>query len=261
MAQVFVSYSSKDETQAMSIVKQLESSGIPCWIACRDIPVGDSFSSAIPSMIRDCPVFIVLLSDHSVRSMIVLNELTVAFRKYDHPKTIIPLMLEEFVLPDNFDFLLASTQIRHYFLNPNEILQEVISTIQAIVLSPEEIVKVELPLKMRDALKSFGSFINNAYVEMSTRDWDNFSNDVIAIDQAIMQHRSWTEHIRCPRCGFNYPVSEKDCPVCHYNNFVEELYKPNRCDYCGRIYPSGLIRCPGCGNQNTWMMLPDVNHK
>ena len=115
MSQVFISYSSKDEAQAITIVDLLESQDIHCWIACRNLPAGASFPSEIPPVIRECPVFLLLLTHNSIQSMDVLNELTLASRyKKQHSKLILPLLLEDVALPDAFDYHLATAQIHPY---------------------------------------------------------------------------------------------------------------------------------------------------
>jgi TIR domain len=45
--QVFVSFSTHDQSEALSIVDALEQANIKCWISCRDIPYGEDFQDAI----------------------------------------------------------------------------------------------------------------------------------------------------------------------------------------------------------------------
>ena len=51
MSKVFISYSTKDLKDAQLVLKELESIGIPCWIAPRDIPGGSDYTSMIPAAI------------------------------------------------------------------------------------------------------------------------------------------------------------------------------------------------------------------
>lgn len=134
MAQVFISYSSKDETKAMKIVNHLESSGITCWIASRDISVGGDFGREIPPEIRKCAAFVLLLSKNSLASDDVYNELVLA-RKNMQGKLIIPLLLEQCdpLNKEGFEYHLAKIQIRRYFDNPSRIMTEVIKTIKKAI--------------------------------------------------------------------------------------------------------------------------------
>ena len=51
-AQVFVSHSSKDRKVARTICSALESRGLSCWIASRDVGPGENFMEAIVRAIR-----------------------------------------------------------------------------------------------------------------------------------------------------------------------------------------------------------------
>ena len=76
--QVFISYSTKDTTQAEWVRKILENNGITCWIAPRNIPGGSNYAREIPAAIRECQVFVLMLSHHSESSIWVSKELDLA---------------------------------------------------------------------------------------------------------------------------------------------------------------------------------------
>jgi len=61
-SQVFISYSSKDKAIADAICHQLESEGIKCWIAPRDIEPGSKWTEAIMHGIEKCRAFILVVS-------------------------------------------------------------------------------------------------------------------------------------------------------------------------------------------------------
>lgn len=131
MKKVFVSYSSKDEEIARTVVKYLESNGISCWVSYRDIPMGADFGDVIPSAIRKCPAFLILLSRNSVTSRDVANELTLAARHLGQTgKMFFPLMLEDISLPDKFDYHLASAQTYRHYLDPAAAMKKVCRELQ-----------------------------------------------------------------------------------------------------------------------------------
>lgn len=78
MADVFISYSSKDAASAEYLLKTLESMYLTCWMAPRDIPKAENFADMIPSAIRNAKAFLILVSQDSQDSPQVLNELTFA---------------------------------------------------------------------------------------------------------------------------------------------------------------------------------------
>jgi hypothetical protein len=51
---VFISHSSKDQATADAICKHLESAGIKCWIAPRDIEVGSDWTKGIMRGLAGC---------------------------------------------------------------------------------------------------------------------------------------------------------------------------------------------------------------
>lgn len=90
---VFISYSSKDEEQAVSIVKNLELKGYRCWLAKRDLyHSGSDFSTVIPQVIPKCQCVVLLLTEHSNISRHVRNELDIAF---ENQVPIFPMRLDE----------------------------------------------------------------------------------------------------------------------------------------------------------------------
>lgn len=72
---VFISYSSKEYDRAFSLKQILEANGIGCWMAPQSIPSGSDYSQEIPRAIRECDVFLLLLSEASQDSKWVPKEL------------------------------------------------------------------------------------------------------------------------------------------------------------------------------------------
>lgn len=126
MKQIFISYSSKDATQANEIVEALEKKGITCWIAPRDMHVGCNYTKDIPSAIRDCRFFLLVLSRRSQESKWVNKELT---RAINQDKHILPIMIEDFTVEEGFQFLLEDVQTCYYYQEKTENLDKLIDEI------------------------------------------------------------------------------------------------------------------------------------
>lgn len=103
----FISYSSKDEKIAFKIVNAIESTGHTCWIAPRNIPYGTPYARAIMEGIYECDAFIVLITDNSIKSEDVLNEVDNA---HASKKRIIPVRLTETLLSRELNYYLSRTQ-------------------------------------------------------------------------------------------------------------------------------------------------------
>jgi CheY-like chemotaxis protein len=70
----FISYSSKDEEVASKLHKDLKTRGISCWYAPVDLRIGDKFRTTIDESIKLHDKLLVVLSESSIDSKWVENE-------------------------------------------------------------------------------------------------------------------------------------------------------------------------------------------
>ena len=54
VGKVFISYASRDVGIAQKLCAELETAGLPCWIAPRDVLAGESYAAAIVQAIKCC---------------------------------------------------------------------------------------------------------------------------------------------------------------------------------------------------------------
>ena len=104
---VFISYSSLEYSEAAIIRSVLETNGISCWMAPESIPVGSDYTKEIPAAINNCRIFLLILSDNAQRSKWVPLELD---RAFNAEKIILPFVIKNCTLTDDFNFMLARTQ-------------------------------------------------------------------------------------------------------------------------------------------------------
>jgi TIR domain len=104
---VFLSYSSSDFLQASLTARHLETCGIGCWIAPRNIGAGESYPDAIINGINNCKVLVALVSDSSNVSPHVHREIERALHRN---VVIIPLRIENVLLTRSMEYLLATCQ-------------------------------------------------------------------------------------------------------------------------------------------------------
>ena len=69
MKEIFISYSTVDSSKAESVRNILEENGFSCWMAPRDIPTGSNYTKEIPVAIRNCSIFVLMLSENAQRSL------------------------------------------------------------------------------------------------------------------------------------------------------------------------------------------------
>ena len=137
---VFISYSNQDKTEANAVCATLESRGIRCWIAPRDIIPGTSWPAAIVEAIESSKVFVLVFSDRSNQSKQVAQEVGEAF---DNEIPIIPLRLDNVKPSKEMSYYMRSTHWLDAMTPPLERhLDELVDTVESL-LSVE--VKDQLP--------------------------------------------------------------------------------------------------------------------
>ena len=105
---VFISYSSKDESKAIEIRDYLVEKNLKCWMAPDSIPVGSNYQSEIPKGIENANILVLVLSENSQKSIWVPKEVSYAL---DQGKCILPFEISKGDLLPAFKFLLINIQI------------------------------------------------------------------------------------------------------------------------------------------------------
>jgi hypothetical protein len=91
---VFISYSTKDKTISDATCAALESAGIRCWIAPRDITPGMEWGEAIVDAIDNCCVFVLIFSSNANDSPQIHRETE---RAVNRGIPVLPLRIEDIV--------------------------------------------------------------------------------------------------------------------------------------------------------------------
>jgi adenylate cyclase len=118
MADIFISYSSKDREQAEQLTELLGSAGLSVWIDKYGIGAATSWTKEIVDAINNCKALVLLLSEDSVVSHNVIKEVSLASEKR---KKIVPLDLEPVTIPPELEYQLAGIQ-RTSMTNINAII-------------------------------------------------------------------------------------------------------------------------------------------
>ena len=215
---VFISYSSKEYAEATKVCIFLESKGIKCWMAPRNITPGASYASQIVSAINECSALVLLASQDSNDSGHVSNEISIAF---DKKKTIIPFRLKEFDFSDEFIYFLGRKHWINAFENFDKGLDLLLHTLIPI-LDSKEIIQEE-PTKDE-----------NIKDESSTSD----------------KSHNEKEYITCSRC---YTKNEKTSAFCSqcghpFKSNTHSKAEKKYCTKCGSEMPGNFAVCTNCGN-------------
>ena len=109
MAQVFVSYSSKDHNIANLAVALLEERGHRCWVAPRDIVPGTEWGQAIIDGINTADVFLLVFSNNANTSPQILREVE---RAVNRGLPIIPFRIEDVMPQGSLEYFMS---VPHWF--------------------------------------------------------------------------------------------------------------------------------------------------
>ena len=154
---VFLSHSSQDKIIANTICTALESQGIRCWVAPRDIPAGLEWGEAIIDAIAASKTMVVIVSSSSNDSVHVKREVERAVNKR---LDIIPVRIEDVVLSKTLELYLSSTHwleaitppIQNHIPNLALHIQHLISR-KADVVEPDLHIPSEFKLKKPSKLE------------------------------------------------------------------------------------------------------------
>ena len=108
MGYAFISYSTKNQSDADALRALFHKNGIRTWMAPGDIPAGSKYAQVINHAIKECACFVLLLTDAAQNSPWVAKEVE---RAVNHGKTIIPVKMEDLVLNEEFEFYISTDQI------------------------------------------------------------------------------------------------------------------------------------------------------
>lgn len=105
-ADIFISYSFKDEKIANKICNFLESNNLKCWIAPRDIKPGNDWAESICSAVKKCAVMVVIFSKNSNSSLHVPKELNLAL---NNNLSVIPFRIDDTTPTGSLEYYLSAT--------------------------------------------------------------------------------------------------------------------------------------------------------
>lgn len=147
MNEVFISYKAEEYEEANNVRIILEKNGISCWMAPESIKGGLSYAIEIPKAIKECRVFVVILSEKAQNSKWVPREIDQAI---NYNKIIMPFAIENCPLKDEFNFYLTNVQRFEAYKNKSLAIEKMVSEIKAIL----NVSDVETPLEKAEVVVS-----------------------------------------------------------------------------------------------------------
>jgi TPR repeat protein len=102
---VFISHSVKDKTTANAICAKLESEGIRCWIAPRDVTPGVEWGKCIIEAIKQARIMVLVFSSHANASQQIRREVE---RAVHHEVVILPFRVENVVPNESLEYFIGN---------------------------------------------------------------------------------------------------------------------------------------------------------
>src|SRR5437016_474416 len=131
---VFISHSSNNRTIANAVCAALESIGIRCWIAPRDVMPGRSYSGEITRAIQQSRAFVLIFSAHSNNSEQVLREVQLGANSRLH---IVQFRIDAVVPSDDLEYYLSGPHWLDAVTPPLENhLEQLKSSMKALLALP-----------------------------------------------------------------------------------------------------------------------------
>jgi hypothetical protein len=133
---VFISYASKDKIVADAVCVRLESSGIRCWIAPRDIVAGTSYGEAIIEAIHGAKVMVLVFSSNANASGHIPKEVE---RAVSNGVAILPFRIEDVAPGKSLDYFIGSVHWLDAMTPPMEKhLDDLAATVHKLIPAPGE---------------------------------------------------------------------------------------------------------------------------
>ncbi len=127
----FISYSSKDKIAANAACAVLESAGVRCWIAPRDIRPGLEYGAAIIEAMDRCRLMVLIFSSSANDSVQIHREIERAVTK---AVPIVPVRIEEVAPTKSMEYFLGAIHWLDALTPPIEKhLQHLAETVKAIL--------------------------------------------------------------------------------------------------------------------------------
>jgi hypothetical protein len=111
----FISYCSKDDMLARRLHADLQDHGVRCWFAPEDMKIGDKIRARIDEAIHLQDKLLLLLSEHSIASSWVEDEVAAALEKEQRQQreVLFPVRLDESVMQTSHAWAAKLRRTRH----------------------------------------------------------------------------------------------------------------------------------------------------
>jgi hypothetical protein len=186
---VYISYSGEDKVVAEQIRNQLEDNGIICWIAPRDLKLGEDYGEAISNAIMKSRTFLLVFSGKSNSSISVHREISLAV---EFRTVIVPFRIDNTPVSETLKYFISSI---HWYDAVSEPLEYQLGNLVGVILN-------SLGEQRKKQIEQ------NIQVPVSPEIFISYSSEDL---QTALEVRSYLEsnHIRTWMASENIPKGRK----------------------------------------------------
>ena len=152
---VFVSYASGDKPVADAVCATLESHGVRCWIAPRDVLTGMHYGEAIIDAIHECRIMVLVFSSKANLSPHIPKEIE---RAVSQGVMVMPLRIEDVAPGKSLDYFIGSVHWLDALTPPLEVhLQKLAANVQTLLS------RSDMRTEVRSSTATTSAFAQPAY--------------------------------------------------------------------------------------------------
>jgi hypothetical protein len=128
---VFISHSSLDKTTADAVCAVLESNGVRCWIAPRDVTPGMEWGECIIDAIEECRIMVLVFTTNANDSPQIRREVE---RAVNHSVAILPFRVEDILPGKALEYFIGNVHWLDAITTPMEIhLKSLADTVKMLL--------------------------------------------------------------------------------------------------------------------------------
>jgi hypothetical protein len=143
--EVFISYSHVDKPIADATCAKLESSGVRCWMAPRDVPAGMEYAEALLNAVECSRGLVLIFSSHANDSPHVKREVERAISK---GKFVLPVRVEDVLPTGAMEYCLCNTHWLDALTPPLEQrIAELVDSVHVLISRPAKTTEALSQLK------------------------------------------------------------------------------------------------------------------
>jgi TIR domain len=145
--EAFLSHSSEDNELAQQLCTSLESRGVACWIAPRDLAPGHSYALGCLQGVAESRTFVLLASEKALASVQVLSEVEQAHKR---AKPILTVLIPPAKVRGEMDFYLSRL---HWMQSSGRTTEEIAATLAAVLARKRPWEEVASPPTIRRTMQ------------------------------------------------------------------------------------------------------------